>query len=327
MVEVRRPTHPEIAKSPEVMVHIANFLPWSAVVPNQKLMEWVDKSGADSLEWMAVGPKVDHIPLGPTHDVLVKPVAALQHVFGEELGNGHAIFDAYTTVWNILGRRPDPIRPPQKIGLYNLAIASQSASARALQKLEIVKNGVFPVNVYKSFAGVDTREGITQPYLQTHPAFINDRRNADQLIQAVRRGAYKKITLDFHHMQEATPDGFYPFGTNESELFASIEKLHKAGVLGEVHVQPGRLIHTDDQVAPHEDLDTIFGPNPSYDTRTGRMLRFLIHDLGFMGPYTAEIDPRAIGRVFGKGKPYGLLPPLEKILEAQPYMVDYIKRA
>ena len=40
---------PENEKKPEVHIHMANFLPWSAVVRNKTLMKWAEKSGADKL--------------------------------------------------------------------------------------------------------------------------------------------------------------------------------------------------------------------------------------------------------------------------------------
>lgn len=147
--------------------------------------------------------------------------------------------------------------------------------------------------------------------------------NTDEIIRAVRAGEYSKVCVDTYHFQEATNTGVRPFGSTEKELFETLERFHRAGVLGEVHVQPGRLINLDRTIETDEELKAMFGEDPSYNTRLGRMLKFLIHDLGFMGPYTAEIDPRALVDIYGKKI---LLPPQRgKMLEAQAAAIDYIR--
>lgn len=318
-------TNPESKRMPEVNIHVGNFLPWSAVVKNQTLVDWVEKSGADKLEWMAVGPVSEKIPLGPTREVLTKPVKVLQQIFGERLGSGHVIFNPYAALWGILGRRPDPLRPGESLALYNLVISNEAASKMALQKLELVKKGKFPVVVYPPFHGEEIQSKYNESYLQTHPAFYNDVRGAASIIKAVKAGEYSKVCVDTYHFQEATGSGTRPFGETEAELFQTIEKFHKAGVLGEVHVQPGRLLHLDTAIETEQELKAIFGENPNYDTRLGRMLKFLIHDIGFMGPFTSEIDPRALVKIYGKKI---LLPPnYGKLLEAQGAAIDYIRRA
>ncbi|MDP3998035.1 MAG: hypothetical protein Q8P89_00255 [bacterium] len=318
----------EVRQTPEVDIHIGNFFPWSAVVRNNTLVKWVEKTGADKLEWMAVGPigpVFEKLPLGPTQEVLVKPVGALQEIFGKRLGHGHVIFNPYANIWNILGRRPDPLRPGEAIALYNLILSREPVSKRALEKLKLVKNGKFPVVVYPPFHGEDIQAHYSESYLQTHPAFYNDPRNAEEVIRAVDAGDYSKVCVDLYHFQEATDKGFRPFGETEKELFGTLEKFQKAGVLGEVHVQPGRLLHLDQTIETDEELKAMFGENPNYNTRLGRMLKFLIHDLGFMGPYTFEVDTRALTDIYGKEV---LLPhKIGKLLEANAAAIDYIRRA
>lgn len=318
----------EVRKTPEVDIHIGNFFPWSAVVRNKTLVNWVGKTGADKLEWMAVGPigpVFEDLPLGPTQEVLVKPVGALQEIFGKKLGHGHVIFNPYADIWNILGRRPDPLRPGQAIALYNLILSREPVSRRALKKLEQVKNGKFPVVVYPLFHGEDVQAHYHESYLQTHPAFYNDPRSTEEVIHAVAAGDYSKVCVDLYHFREATDKGLRPFGETEKELFGTLEKFQKAGVLGEVHVQSGRLLHLDQTIETDEELKAMFGENPNYDTRLGRMLKFLIHDLGFMGPYTFEVDTRALTDIYGKE----ILFPhkVSKLLEANAAAIDYIRRA
>ncbi|OGF74511.1 hypothetical protein A3J56_01060 [Candidatus Giovannonibacteria bacterium RIFCSPHIGHO2_02_FULL_46_20] len=316
---------PETKHLPEIHVHVGNFLPWSAVVKNSTLIKWTEKTGADKLEWMAVGPVSEKVPVGPTHEVLAKPVSALQEIFGKTLGHGHVIFNPYASLWGILGRKPDPLRPGESLALYNLILSNEAVSRNALQKLEMVKENKFPVVVYPPFRGTEIQSKYKESYLQTHPAFYDDARNTENLIKAVRSGEYSKICVDTYHFREATQVGERPFGKTEKELFQTLEKLHRAGVLGEVHVQPGRMLHLDTTIETQEELKTIFGENPSYDTQLGRTLQFLIHDLEFMGPYTFEVDPRALVKIYGKKI---LLPPnCGKILEAQSAAIDYMRRA
>lgn len=95
--------------------NFANFLMWSTVVKNRTLIDWVEKSGADKLECMAVGSVSEQIPLGPTREVLAKPAKVLQQIFGERLGSGHVIFNPHASLWGILGRKPDPLRPGESL--------------------------------------------------------------------------------------------------------------------------------------------------------------------------------------------------------------------
>jgi len=315
---------PENEKKPEVHIHMANFLPWSSVVRNKTLMQWTAGSGADKLEWIAVGPISDKVPIGPTHEVLSKPVSALQEIFGKKLGHGHVIFNPFASFWGILGRKSDPYRPEEPLALYNLLLANEEMSRQALKKLELVKKGKFPVVVYPQLHGEKPKNDYSEPYIQTHPAVLDDPRGADAIIKAIEAGDYSKVCVDTFHFQEATKSGVRPFGDSEKELFRSLEKFYKAGVLGEVHVQPGRLTHLDETIRDERELKAIFGENPNYDTRLGRMLKFLIHGLGFMGPYTFEVDPRALVKIYGQKV---LLPPdYGNILEAQGAAIDYIRR-
>src|SRR3989344_4406901 len=177
---------PETKHLPEIHVHVGNFLPWSAVVKNSTLIKWTEKTGADKLEWMAVGPVSEKVPVGPTHEVLAKPVSALQEIFGKTLGHGHVIFNPYASLWGILGRKPDPLRPGESLALYNLILSNEAVSRNALQKLEMVKENKFPVVVYPPFRGTEIQSKYKESYLQTHPAFYDDARNTENLIKAVR---------------------------------------------------------------------------------------------------------------------------------------------
>lgn len=334
MVEVKtieQPRPQEIQK-PEVWIHTANFLPWSAVVSNSTLLDWVEKTKADKLEWMAASPLaaapgIRHIPIGPVNEVLATPVAVLRQLYGEKLGAGHVIFNPYSNLWNLARRAKDPLREDigERMALYNLIIAEEEVSRTALEKLDAVKEGKLPIVVYPPFNGKDVYGKYNNARIQTHPAFFNDNRDAKGLIEVVKKGDYSQVCVDTYHFQEATNTGFRPFGETEKDLFKSLEELMKAGVLGEVHIQPGRLINLDTSVDSEADLRAALSDNPSYDTFTGRLLQFMIHDLGFMGPYTSEIDPKALAKIHGKSI---LLPHnMDKMLNEQASVVDYIRRA
>lgn len=308
-------------RTPEVWVHTANFFPWTAVVGNKTLIKWTEHTGADKMEWIAAGKG----PLGPTQEVLVKPVAALQKIFGERLGGGHVIFNPYATVWNILERRQDPLRPNEKIAVYNMLLSKQEISEEALHKLNEVNKGNFPVVVYPRFKGRNIFGQYLNMRYQTHPAVFNDYSNADGIVRSVENGEYSGVCVDLYHFQEATDRGFRSFGATESELKRTLETFQKHGVLKELHVQPGRREHVDKRIGSDNDLFSIF--DGSYGkSQLGRFLTFLVRDLGFMGPYTLEIDPRSLVKIYGKGV---LLPPElgGSMVEAQSAAVDYVRRA
>lgn len=307
-------------KTPEVWVHTANFFPWTAVVGNKTLVKWTEASQADKMEWIAAGKG----PLGPTHDVLVTPVAGLQKIFGERLGGGHVIFNPYASVWNILGRREDPLRPNKKIAVYNMLLAKQKVSEQALHKLNEVNNGKFPVVVYPPFKERNIFGEYDNMRYQTHPAVFNDIRSADRIVKAVKEGDYSGVCVDLYHFQEATDRGVRPFGVIEDELKITLETFRKEGVLKEIHLQPGRIEGVDKRINSGNDLSAMF--NDDYTkSRLGRLLAFLVRDLGFMGPYTLEIDPRSLVKFYGKGVFY---PPSlgGSMLEAQGAAVDYVRR-
>lgn len=313
----------EQQKKPEVWVHIANFLPWSAFVDNQTLKRWVEKSKGDKMEWIALAPLCGEVPifnkLGPTAQVLAKPVDALQVIFGEKLGGGHVVFNSYSSLKAVALRREDPLRPGKKpkvkIAGFNILMANERFSTLALKKLEQATNNHFPVDVYPSYNTRLSKENYSFPYAQTHPEVFKDTRSADGLINAVNNGEYAGIVVDLDHFQESTSSGLTPFGSNYKELLQTLEKFYKAGVLKEVHVRvdKNRL----------KDLRGIF--RGSYSTQYGRMLKYLMNELGFMGPYTTELDPRSLIDLYGRQI---LFPSnMDKMFEAQSIFCDYIRQA
>ncbi|OGH37347.1 MAG: hypothetical protein A3B41_05105 [Candidatus Levybacteria bacterium RIFCSPLOWO2_01_FULL_37_26] len=308
-------------RTPELWVHTANFLPWTTVVSNETLVKWTESTGADKMEWIAAGKG----PVGPAYDVLVKPVAALQKIFGERLGGGHVIFNPYATVWSMLGRRPDPLRPKRPIALYNMLLASKDISEAAIHKLNEVNKGNFPVVVYPPFKGRNIFGQYENMRYQTHPAVFNDNRDAGKITQAVKNGDYSGVCVDLYHFQEATDKNVRPFGVIEDELKRTLETFREEGVLKEIHVQPGRREGLDKRIGSDNDLRAML--KGSYrNSRLGRLLTFLVRDLGFMGPYTLEIDPRSLAKIYGKGVYY---PPSlgGSMFEAQRTAVDYVRRA
>jgi hypothetical protein len=325
MIEVEERSHDifetsQAKNEPEVWVHTMNFAPWTSVVGNSTLRNWVEQSGADKMEWIAAGKG----PFGPTHEVLTKPVSALQKIFGERLGGGHVIFNPYASMWNIAARRPDPLRPGESMAIYNLFLAKQNVSEKALSKLNEVNNGKFPVVLYPNFRGEVIFGSYENTRYQTHPAVFNDESGAGEIVNSVKSGRYSEVCVDLYHFQEATSDGNRPFGKTEDELKRTLEIFRKEGVLGEIHVQPGRLLHANENISSEDDLASMFYGN--YYSRMGQLIKFLIHDLEFMGPYTLEIDPRSMVEFYGKRV---LFPPSlgGDMLEAQATAVDYIKRA
>ncbi|MDP3987537.1 MAG: hypothetical protein Q8P80_00130 [Candidatus Levybacteria bacterium] len=292
----------------KVWLHTANFFPYTALVKNETLVKWAKESGADGVVWIAARR--------PAHEVLKKDEEELKVIFDGRLGAGHVIFNPYADFFKIITRRPDPLRPKERIAFYNLLLSKELVSRKALEKLQRAKPGL-AINVYPPFNGKEIYERYQNPRYQTLPAFFNDERNAKQIVEAVQRGDYSSVCVDLYHFQEATNTGRRPFGQKEDDLKKTLETFHNAGVLKEVHVQPGRLINVDDALLSRDDLNGVLAG--SYNTRMGRLLKFLVNELGFAGPYTVEIDSRAIGK-------FPLALP-SKILEVQKMMVEYIRAA
>lgn len=318
---------PQETRKPEVHIHTANFMPWTAFVGNRSLVDWVEKSGGDKMEWIAAGPILKGIPIGPTHEVLVKPVSALRQIFAEKLGNGHQAFHPLVDFSGIMLRKEDPLEGGAISPMYGI-LATEATSARALEKLTEVKRGDFPIVVNPPVHGTEYFDAKIPPkrrYLQMCPAIFNDGRTPEEIISAVKNGVYGGVVFDTYHAGGETKRGFRPVGPEENALFTAVEKFHQAGVLKEVHFQPGRVMTADASSDRASELNTILRENPHYDTLQGRLLRFMINDLEFRGPYTTEIDPRALGKVLGND--IWLRPPGNKMFNAQAAVVDYIRRA
>ena len=324
--EVKNPSEKQAL---EVRIHVGNFLPWSAFARNAQLRRWVEECGADGMEWMPVGPNLPesiakHVPVGPTQEVVAKPFSALHEVFGDTLKSGHVVFNPFATLSSIFGRREDPLRPGTPIFFLNLVLSQEPVAREALLRLEALQKGNFPIVVYPKLQGetdFSASDHYRIPLLQTVPLFDGELTPAE-MVKAVEKEEYAGVCVDLAHMREAdNQTGTRPFGETEDEWMKALDVLRPA--IREVHVQPDYTAGLENKRL--DEVGAIFDYNPSYQTPMGKLLRHLIHDLEFMGPYTSEMNPLALVRIYGKQI---LLPPdLSPMLEAQGAFVDYIKRA
>lgn len=238
-----------------------------------------------------------------------------------EIKSGHVAFNPYATVWSVLLQRKDPLRPGEKLNVYNLAFANPRASIESLHKLERhIKD--FPVVTYPYERGEEKPYGEYQnPLVQTHPAVFNDKSTADELIASVKEGKYKGVVWDIFHALEQTSDGARPLGENWER---SLRKLLEAGVLKEVHISPGRIVKR--YGFPEKDFDWIRGMvgNPNYRTTLGKTIR-IIKESQQKIPFVVEIPAVSWVRA-------GILPKKFLFSTGQEFMsinrqvIDYIKR-
>jgi hypothetical protein len=312
-------------EAPQVYIHTADFLPYSALASNQNLVGLVKRTKADGMEWIPLGPITSWLPVGPTHDVLHRPNDQLKIIFKKMGLRGHAIFNPFASLNGIIFRQIDPLRLDRTFSPYQSLLPKADPAEKALQRLEAVTENQFPVVVYPNWRGINIWGDYKTPLYQTHPYLFNDPRGAGQLAKDLKP-LYAGICFDLYHAQEPTASGLYPFGKTERELFQSLQTFKDKGVLEEVHVQPGRIIDRKSGIEVEEDLADMLGDNPNYDTFTGRALKFLIHELDFKGPFTIEVNPRALAKTCNN-KSLLLSPSFSRLPETLASIVDYIRRA
>lgn len=321
--EVPREEIEEI-KEIKVRMHLLNLVPWSIFRSNRKSTEWAKEANYnDGVEWMAL--QLDGLPFGPTHEVQVNSVTALSEVV-MDIKSAHVVFNPFATIWGILTRRPDRIAPGQRLPFFLLSLASQPVSYEAIKKLERVK-GNLPVVTFPSRQGENIFGEYQGPLVQTQALYF-DKMTPEQMIAAVEEGHYAGVCIDLLHMREAARDGSYPFlpgkeGGKTDAWKYTLEKFWRAGVLKEVHVQPGgggQLEHGISEESRRE-LGALIGGVGEYSTELDQMVRFLKYELRFPGPYVTEINPLALIPLKG----VKVLRP-RNLIEIHREIVDHIKR-
>lgn len=305
-------------KDIRIRVHYASFLPWGTLVSNKRLAEWAKKAGYDDgVEWMAL--QLAGLPFGPAHEVKVKSAKILSEAL-VDVKSAHVVFNPYATTWRILTGAPDGIKPDAKLPKFLLAFASGKNSLEAIHKLEQVKAQAgesLPVVTYPFLGGKDIYGPYRFSLLQT-AVYYFDRMTPKEMIQAVYDGRYQGIAVDLLHMREGYYENKdYPFLPWQKTL----EQFWKAGVLKEIHIQPGGNGQPSRGISDSIDgeLAALAG-GTEYNTELDNMIRFL-KNLGFRGPYVTEINPMALAKLQGQK-----ILRIGDLIKSHQEIVDHIKR-
>lgn len=298
-----------MGKESEVRFSYSSLPVWPVIAcwGNKKITELADRLSYDSVEFLPLR--------GAAKDVInnIEVVASL-----EKIKSGHVHFNPYATSFQVLTRKPDPLRPGKKLGWYNLLFAEPNTSINALRMLERVFTD-FPVVTYPY--KVDNKKPYGEyknPWVQTHPAVFNDESTADDLIRQVRKGEYKGVVWDIYHALEATEFGKRPL----KDWSTSLGRLLEAGVLREIHISPGRIAEKDPSIDDIKWLRALISHD--YDSDIGKMIK-LIKDSGQNIPFVAEISVLSLikNRLVS---PKAILRTTADLQEIHGSIVDFIKR-
>lgn len=298
-----------MSKESEVRFSYASLPVWPVIAcwNNKKITGLADRLSYDSVEFLPLK--------GAVKDVInnVEVVASL-----EKIRSGHVHFNPYATSFRVLARKPDPLRPGKKLGLYNLVFTEPNTSIKALKTLERVFAD-FPVVTYPYKVNGKSPYGeYLKPWVQTHPAVFNDESTADDLIRQVRKGEYKGVVWDIYHALEATKSGKRPL----KDWSTSLGKLLEAGVLREIHISPGRITEKDPSIDDIKWLRDLI--NHDYDSDIGKMIR-LVKDSGQDIPFVVEISVLSLVKN-RLASPEAALRTTADLQEIHGSIVDFIKR-
>lgn len=278
--------------------------------PNKLFINWAKQTGYEGVEFLPLR--------GAAHDVLHCPVRVISAL--PEIRTGHVFYNPYATLWSVLKREPDPLRPGTKLAFYNIGMAEPTIGRKALYRLEGVfrdfpvvsypyhKDNLYPYGFYK------------QTWLQTHPAVFDDESDAENLIKLVHTGTYKGIVWDTFHALEKTASGKRPL----ADWKKSLGKLLEAGVVREIHVQAARATEKYGKVPDLEWARDLTGTNPNYNNELGQMIK-LVKSFDADIPFVVEISPQGL---FNAGilKPSRLLRTTGDLQNVHREIIDYIKR-
>lgn len=278
--------------------------------PNKRFVEWARETGYEGVEFLPLR--------GAARDVLRSSVKVISSL--PEIKTGHVFYNPYATLWSVIKRGDDPLRPGSKLALYNLGMADPNIGKRALHKLEMVFSN-FPVVTYPYWRGGLSPYGkYNRPWLQTHPAVFNDKSNEEELIWLVRGGRYRGIVWDTFHALEKINSGRRPLAIWRM----SLSRLLEAGVVREIHVQAARATEKYGKVPDLEWAKDLTGTNPNYNNELGQMIR-LVKSFDADIPFVVEISPQGL---FNAGilKPSTILRTTGDLQNIHREIIDYIKR-
>lgn len=279
-----------------------------------RFVEFAEKAGYNGLEF---------IPLrGITRELLRDP--SVIDLYLDKIRSGHSVFNPNATLFSVLRREKDPLRPGKRLQWSNLALADADKGIDALHKLE---NKIFNFSIvtynYHPRGKDDKDYGyFRNQWVQTYPSVFNDKSNALDLVQMVRRtgGHYQGVVLDSEHASESTPSGERPF----ANLLESARILLDNGALREVHLKPYK--HSKKHPGKIRDLGRELIGEDIKGKSELRDLILLVKELGPSVPFVIEVTPKDLYRsgLVGLSSLFSLD---AKLLEVHKQMINFVKSA
>ncbi len=278
---------------------------------NGTFIQWGQEAGYTSAEFFPFRKTAEEILCMDAN-----VVASLKNI-----KSGHVQYNPYATLFSVLTRKEDPLRPGESLKWYNLAFASPQTSFASLRKLEDIATPFHVVTYPYEMRGLKPYGEYKNSMLQTHPAVFNDTSNADQLIKLVHEGTYKGVVWDTFHALEATASGYAPL----QDWHASLAKLLEAHVITEVHVQAGRTAEKYSEVGDMNWLKGMTGESPKYNSQLGQMLN-MVKEADPAIPLTIEIGLDGLIHAGLIKKPTFMHDVLPKAQNIHKELIDYVTR-
>jgi len=280
---------------------------------NRQFLSWAQKTGYSSAEYFPFRKAASEI-ISAQIDVALEACI---------VKSGHVRFNPYATVWRVLTRQKDPLRPRTPFGFYNLAFASPTTSIKSLQRLETSLGNNFSVVTYPhTMNGRSPYGEYNKPLLQTHPSVFKDSSTADDIIAQVGQGKYSGVVWDTYHALEEAHQGYAPL----SNWRYSLSRFLEAGVLSEVHVQAGRTKERGHGVNDADWLRGMTGFNPDYNNELGQMIK-MVAEANKATPLTIEVSLQAMTEAGLLKAPILSHHNLSEASKIHKELIDYVKRA
>lgn len=264
-------------------------------------------AGYDGIEWSPLR--------GPSAEILGAPDPLIIASLDRNVTSAHTHIHPSATLWSVISRRRDPLRPFQRMRIHNLAFADSKTAVRAIHQLENLLHNNLPVATYPPVRGDFYAYGeYKNPMLQPHPPVFEDKRTAKDIAVDVKEGKYNGIWLDLYHMREQTADGTRPLMPWQDSIDTLLPFIKG------VHFQVGRTEYADPNIDSPRELKTIFAQYPDMNTEAAQMLRMLKKG-GFEGPIIVEVNASALAKIFGMKALR-----LDNLRQYHKQIIDYVKR-
>ncbi len=235
----------------------------------------------------------------------------------DSIQSGHVHFNPYASPYNIFTRQVDPLRPNQKIDLYNLGLASPPLSVAALQKLEQLKarqDQPFFIATYPTLHDYGT---YINPAIQTVLGVFDVRLTPQEWVKK-----YPQIVADTYHMKESVGDGSTPL----ANLHHVLELFIHHHVLTELHFQPVRSVESNqldsEQITI---LQGLTGYYPDYTSPEAQLLH-LVKSADYLIPIVIEITLKDLIQAGIVETKNGFFVNWNQVIQAHAQIADFIRR-